>query len=276
MRALVIGCVATLGVWTTAARLAPPAPALPTPALQNAIAVERLVRGAHAPRVLVLGSSLAARVPSALIGDDAMVIGLSGGSGAAAVALADAAGVRPTVAIVELQRLGMPAPNGWADSLVRAARSDRRARVAFFDQEHRPATLALSAIARTSARVRRWLSTESQRRETEARAAHAYGPVADAASDTAFAEAQRRLTRWREQGTRVYLIELPVHEASAITPTLRAAIDRAFPASEFPRVAHPPGGYPTSDGRHLEPEAAARVAQAIAVAALSEPRYTPR
>jgi hypothetical protein len=59
-------------------------------------------------------------------------------------------------------------------------------------------------------------------------------------------------------------VELPVHPLLAMFPREQRMIGRAFPDSLFPRVLLERTNMPTTDGRHLENDAAWRVAGAIA------------
>jgi len=69
-------------------------------------------------------------------------------------------------------------------------------------------------------------------------------------------------------GTVVYLVEMPTYPPLAMTAIEHRLVDRTFPVALFPRISLGADVFPTSDGRHLEADAARRVARAIAAAVI--------
>jgi len=259
--------IAALGCWAAFVQwLAPAAPPLPIGAAQNRIVAERLRFDAGDSSLLVLGSSMTARLPMASVAPGAQAVGLSGGTAAMAIDLVQAMGRRPRVAVVEANRLAWPSDSPDVRDLAVAAPASVAWRMWRF--EYRPSTQALGLIVRVSELARRVLVSEPGRRAAERRAAVAYGreEVDSAPAQRALDRVRERLDLWRAAGTTVCLVELPVHPATAMSPLEERMIARAFPDSAFPRVELPRGSMPTTDGRHLEADAARRVAEAIVAA----------
>lgn len=255
--------------------LAPSVPMLPEGASQNRIVAERLGYDATDSSLLVLGSSMTARLPVASVARGAQAVGVSGGTAMVAVGLVQALGRRPRVAVVETNRLAWPADSSEMREATAAATVHAPWRL--WRYEYRPSTQALGVIVRATDLVRRVLMSERDKREAERRAAAAYGrEVVDSAqSQRALDRARAVLDEWRGAGTSVYLMELPVHPLVEMSPRERRMIDRALPDSLFPRIALEHKAMPTTDGRHLEADAAQRVARAIASAAGLATRPVP-
>jgi hypothetical protein len=85
-------------------------------------------------------------------------------------------------------------------------------------------------------------------------------------SQRALDAARGVIDQWRAAGTAVYLVEMPTYPLVAMTEIEHRMVDRRFPVAQFPRISLGPAPFPTSDGRHLEADAARRVARAIAAA----------
>jgi len=267
VRPLVASLIAALAGWAAFVQwLAPSAPPLPVGAAQNRIVAERLRLDATDSSVLVLGSSMTARLPMASVALGAQAVGVSGGTAAMAIELAQATGRRPRVAVVESNRLAWPSDSSDMRELSAATPASVAWRLWRF--EYRPSTQALGLIVRVSDLVRRVVVSDAEMRATERRAAMAYGRVEvdSGPAQRALDRVRARLDRWRGAGTTVCLVRLPVHPLLAVSPLEERLIDRAFPDSVFPRVELPRGPMPTTDGRHLETDAARRVAEAIAEA----------
>jgi hypothetical protein len=266
MRALIGWTAGALAVWTACAQwLAPPVPAIPLAPLQNAIVAERLAeRGAS---LLVLGSSLTARLPMHEVDPDAMAVGISGGSAPDAIALARALGRRPRVAIIEMNRLDLTADQPAMSTVADAAR--RRFPWRILRTEYRPSTQAIALVVRASDLFRERLMSEDARRMVEARAvrASANDDVDTVATAESLDWARTALEEWRRAGTAVLLVELPVHRALYADENRRRVIDAVFPDSLYPRVSLGQGPWPTTDGRHLERAAARSAARIIVEAA---------
>jgi hypothetical protein len=277
VRALLASLTGALACWAGFVQwLAPPAPPLPLGAAQNRIVAERLRLDATGASLLVLGSSMTARLPMASVAPGAQAVGLSGGTAAMAIELAQLTGRRPRVAVVEANRLAWPSDSSDMRSLAVATPEAVAWRAWRF--EYRPSTQALGLVVRVTDLVRRVLMSEPGKRAAERRAAVSFGreDVDSAQGQRALDLVRSRLDHWRGSGTTVYLVELPVHPLLATSPLEQRMIDRVFPDSAFPRVALPGGPTPTTDGRHLEVDAAWRVARAIVAAARGCPRATIR
>jgi hypothetical protein len=241
--------------------------AVPLPALQNAIVAER-VRDAVGGEVWLVGSSMIGQVPTAAVGDEARSAALSGDGAASALALLEHTS-RPRVLVVETNRLLAEADRGYAATLWDEASQARFPGVRATRLANRPSTRAVEQAVRAAAWWRRRESAAARARREVALAAQ-WGDTVPLdprrAADSAVA-VRTRLDRWRAQGVRVWLIELPVHASIAARPAetvRRAALDAALPTALFPRIAVGAGPWHTTDGRHLEPDDARRVARAIA------------
>lgn len=244
--------------------VAPASPPLPLGAVQNPIVAERLAFDQTDSSLLVLGSSMTARLPMADVVTGAQSVGLSGSSTTTAIQLVQQLGRRPRVVVLEANHLARPVDTSETRALpagVKRHPSWRVRRVEF-----RPSTLALGAIVRATNRLRQVLLSEPRRRATEARAAVDYGrtEIDSAESQPALEEARAVIDQWRAAGTVVYLVEMPSHPLIAMTAIEHRMVDRVFPAALFPRLSLGAGAFPTTDGRHLEADAALRVARAIA------------
>ena len=267
MRTLLGSLIAALALWAAFVQwLAPAVPPLPLGAAQNLIVAERLQLDATDSSLLVLGSSMTARLPMSRVAPGAQAVGLSGGTSAMAVELAQAVGRRPRVAVVEANRLAWPSDSSGVDTLAAAARPRLAWRLWRF--EYRPSTQALGLIVRLTDVARRVLMPEADKREAERRGAVGYGreEVDSVQAERALRRARGMLDQWRVAGTTVYLVDLPVHPLVAMSALERRLIDRAFPDSLFPRVVLAAKVEPTTDGRHLEADAARRVAGQIVAA----------
>ncbi|HEY5490365.1 MAG TPA: hypothetical protein VIK25_04145 [Gemmatimonadaceae bacterium] len=265
MRALVASLIAALACWTAFVQwIAPSAPPLPVGAAQNRIVAERLRLDATDSSVLVLGSSMTARLPMSSVAPGAQAVGVSGGTAAMAIELAQSMGRRPRVAVVEANRLAWPSDSSDMRDLSVATPGSGTWRLWRF--EYRPSTQALGLIVRVTDLARRVLLSEAGKRVAERRAAAAYGreEVDSAQGQRALDRVRGLLDQWRLAGTTVYLVELPVHPLLAMFPREQRMIGRAFPDSLFPRVRLDGTRMQTTDGRHLENDAAWRVARAIA------------
>lgn len=268
--------ISALAAWAGFVQwLAPSVPMLPEGATQNRIVAERLQLDATDSSMLVLGSSMTARLPMASVVHAAQAVGVSGGTAVLAIELARAIGRRPRVAVVETNRLAWPADSSEMREVAAAATAHAAWRVWRF--EYRPSTQALAVIIRVTDLARRVLMSEWDKRAAERRAAEAYGrEVVDSVqSQRALDRARVMLDAWREAGTTVFLMELPVHPLVGMSPRERRMIERAFPDSLFPRVVLGDAAMSTTDGRHLEADAARRVARVIAAATGLASRSTP-
>jgi len=264
VRTLVATTLAVLACWAAFAQwLAPPVPPLPVGAAQNRIVAERLRLDATDSSLLVLGSSMTARLPMARVAAGAQAVGVSGGTAAEAIELVQAMGRRPRVAVVETNRLAWPSDSSDVRELSAATHSSVPPR--FWRFEYRPSTQVLGLIVRVTDFARQLLVSEANRRAAERRAAVAYGreEVDSAGGQRALDLVRARLAAWRASGTTVCLVKLPVHPLTAMSALEARLIARTFPDSAFPRVRLPVRVLPTTDGRHLEPDAAWGVARAL-------------
>lgn len=271
MRTLVASTIGTLMAWLGFVyTFAPDAPPIPQVALQNEIVAERL-QLATSQSLLVLGSSMTARLPIADIAANAQAVGISGGTATAALALARASGIRPRVAVIELNRLAGEPDSAAMRAL--AVTAGPRIRWRALRAEFRPSTQAVSVIVRVSEWLRNTLMREDQRRASEERITRRLVPLErdSATSQRALDWARAALDEWRAAGTTVWLVELPAHANVAMSAAERRMIDRTLPDSLYARVTLGPGPWPTTDGRHLESRAARRAAAEILRATAGPP-----
>jgi hypothetical protein len=268
MRIRLLVCVVLVALWGSYAQWgAGDVEAIPLPALQNAIVAER-VRDAVGGEAWLVGSSMIGQLPVTVIGDDVRSAALSGDGAASALALLEHA-ARPRAIVVETNRLLAGDDRGYATMLWYEAAQARYLGVRATRLANRPSTRAVVQAARAAAWWRRRESAASRARRETALAAQ-WGETmpldARVAADTA-AAVRARLDRWRARGVRVWLIELPVHAsvaARSAETVRRAALDAALPIELFPRITVGAGPWRTTDGRHLEPDDARRIAHAIA------------
>lgn len=264
MRTLATVTLVVVAAWGAYAQWAAPrTPAIPLASLQNAIVAERLAER-DAP-VLLLGSSLAARVPLDEVDTGAIAAGVSGGSAADAVLLAQALGRRPRVAIVEVNRLSWLAQGEAMRALADSARSRLPWRAA--RTEFRPSTQVIGRLVQISEAVRDRLRAKTE----PGTVPRVVGGVGDAVDDTvtqlaALTQMRTALDQWSASGTRVFLVRLPTDGMTALDSAADARADRLLPPSLFPRLDVGPGPWPTTDGRHLTVRAARRAAERIGAA----------
>jgi hypothetical protein len=264
MRALIAWTVAALVVWSAYAQwLAPPAPAIPLAPVQNVIVAERLEER-DAP-VVLLGSSLTARLPLAVLDRDAMAVGISGGSAPDAIALARALRRRPRVAIIETNRLVLAPRLRDMAELADSARVRPRWRAR--RMEYRPSTQAIALIVRVTDALRAVVRIARPRWTAETGNLGSDALTDRAAAMRALAWTRGALDEWRAAGTLVLLVHLPTSVPTDSEAVTRTLVDEVFPTSLFPRITLDDGPWPTTDGRHLERDAARRAAAQILRAA---------
>lgn len=286
MRAIALWTFGWLALLGAAAGVSPRAPAIPDAPLNNAIAAERLVLDGARARTLYVGSSMIGQLP--LSDTAALSVGLSARGAATGLFLVTGTGAHPATVVVETNRLLESVDSAYVDSLLQRARP-RWPWLRMTRLEFRPSSQAEALVVRVE-RALRGLRGEAGKRAAEARAADAFvanaaegalpsGPgaaaaalakagVASAAVDSAREAATARwaaarLAEWQRTGVRVFLVELPMHDAIARSPRelrRRQMVDAMLPAGAFPRLTLPARAWRTSDGRHLEPDDARALA----------------
>lgn len=245
------------------------APAAASQLGANRIIAERWLLGPGAATVLV-GTSMSARLPSADLGPDAANLGMAGIHALDALAIAAAQRRAPRRVVIETNFLYWPPNPVFVDGVVHPLRQAVLRAVPALRTENQPLNLLVRGLRSRSGEA---APTGVDAAVREAEVARQLVELAKPPPAVAWAAALARLDAaindLRSAGTEVCFLEMPMDPRLLAAP--RQSLTRAELLQRYPperwawlRLADA-ATWPTTDGVHLEPAAAARAAAVISV-----------
>jgi len=240
--------------------------------------------------VVIVGTSLAARLPPELLPADAVNLSQSGGSALTGLRVIVRSGAAPKLVLIESNLLTHPFDRSSVDALFTPVVSQVRGWAPILREDNRPisAAVILTAISVEYGlgrlRYEGWLGGSGWSTSGEVRPASSPEDVFGAIfaqieetygqrpSDRELREMTGQLDEMvgtlLRRGCRVAFFEMPVHPSLISSPLLRA--NRETILAHFSDRGLPyltpgsAGGLQTTDGAHLDSQAAAMVARALA------------
>ena len=224
---------------------------------------------AGAPRTVLVGSSLAFRLPAALLEPQISNLGMVGGSALTGLALVDGSGQRPRLVLVETNLLDRPLDQQAVQAQLRFPERFLRKHFRVFRTGYDPANLLWRGLTALTHQPDADLVLTPQAvaafyREQQQLKSHPPDPAGFrhnlrlAAALTASLEAK---------GVQVGFFEMPIDPKLANSPAdtiMRDEIAKAFPPGRYCRLhLDVPGGAHTVDGVHLTVEHSALIARQI-------------
>lgn len=239
--------------------------------IDNLARVERLLYPEQAIDTVIVGSSLANKLPDSALGPGVYNIALNAGSPLTGLELVRRMEVLPRVVLVEINKLEIKADQAFVERLYHPFWYPVRRYVRAFRHRYQPVNLLQSwlvgayyYLARRSPSVRQPpLNTLALERRLDnlkvfrAKAWLEYNlPLVRA-----------EIERLRSRGVSVYLLEMPVHPRVANSTAFRGhreIVRQVFPESKYRWLSFNMNPGPvTRDGIHLTPGEADRFARAL-------------
>jgi len=250
---------------------------------RNRARAERYLARRDPPRVVVVGTSIAARLPD--LPDDWHTLAFDGGSPLTglAILLRRPAARRPEVVVVETNRILGDVDRDLVDELFAPRRRWLAERLPGLRADNRPSQVALATARAVRTALTGGVSEADRVRVPSARpdlreamVARNLAALAESVPATwlepRIDTLRRQVDELRRGGVRVVLAEMPEGRRSERSPLrrqLRARLARVFPPGESDWLPRPaPGddsgpGWATTDGVHLAPESAERYARHV-------------
>ncbi len=248
--------------------------------VSNRIAGERFIYRdrTHEPALVMVGSSIAAVLPLTRQRSDVFNLGLNGGSAATGLALLATSDAVPRVVAIEVNLCDSVRDDQYLADLERPARRAMCTLLPGLRAEYQPINLALSQLKSSAGTQPRVGTDATPTAVDEARRDRA---VAVKVRDNAVAAPEAELTdrlaaiarscdALRQRGCRVLIVRMPIHPLLSASPRMSAivaAARRTFAGPGYTWLELSDERYPTRDGIHLAPAAAAACAEGILAAA---------
>jgi hypothetical protein len=232
----------------------------------NLITAQRYELANPAPKIVVVGSSLAANLPSKQLEPEVYNLSFAGGSAFTGLELIEAAKVKPKIAVIEMNVLGRKSDPDIIQNASRPVFSSLRHHSLAFQEQWQPANLLGGRLTR--APLEKLCSLKDRFAPHEQQATPSMfsrmlaiaqtnnsTPLEPARMAEQIAMLHEHVEKLEKAGVRCVFLEMPVDSSVASLPrctSIRAKVLEEFPATRYqwisPERNH---AYATTDGQHL-------------------------
>lgn len=245
---------------------------------QNLIKAQSFLYTSWQPRVVIAGSSIAARLTKHPA--DWYNLSFPGCSALTGLNIVAHSDKRPDVILVETNVLTIDENQQLLDALTSPVLGEARAAFPGLRERYKPSHVLVTALPElTSGGGRPQLSSDLFEEQLNRRMLELSNPPAPEQLVRVIAKLRTYITTLEANGIRVVLFEMPEHGAYADLPrhaVLRSAIRTAFPPETYAWAPSVPwDNYRTTDAVHLDRDSADRFAGVIANFVLSLHRRQP-
>ena len=225
--------------------------------ISNLARAEQVMIGGDQKSAIIVGSSLAARLPKGLWPDGMMNLGFAGKNAIDGLDLLSAHNVQPNIILVETNWITRPPNLAFVEQITSSLLYPLRPYVRGLQVDNQPVNLLLTVAFRLSGRSpdSSACGTASFQEQSSSAPAQAFLTPPEFSED----DIARSITRLAKQvdafqkaGIRVILVEFPMSQAFASAPgptRLRQALSETFADVDFWTFDH--SAFQTTDGQHL-------------------------
>jgi len=246
----------------------------------NAIAVERFLYDDPAPEAAIVGSSQAQHIPAAALGPRVANLALAAENPLVGLTIIARSGRVPRRIYVEINQIAGPVDTALVDAVFAEPGYTLKRFVKALRTTYQPANVLVSLVRRTArGRDEIFYPKLADPALHEALVARERGlldvPPNAAALDGNLAEAKRLVATLAARGAEMVFFEMPIEpqfEQAAGVVAVRRAVHAAFPPNGACwNDIDAPIGLPTTDGVHVDSDAAASFGQSLVQTICSRP-----
>lgn len=233
----------------------------------NLITAQRYELANPAPQIVIVGSSLAANLPSKQLEPEIYNLSFAGGSAFTGLELIEAAKVKPKIVVIEMNVLGRKSDRDIIQNASRPVFSCVRVHSLAFQEQWQPANLLGGRITRTPleklcglkvrfASDKQHTNPDMFNRLLTIVQTNNSTPLEPARMADQLATLRKHVETLEKEGVRCVFLEMPVDSTVASLPrctSIRAKVLEEFPVTRYqwinPDRNH---AYATTDGQHLQ------------------------
>ena len=239
----------------------------PTQHQANIIRIERVWHAKHAPNALLVGTSLAVRLPASVLGPEMESIAQSATGPMTGLLIAAQMAQVPKIIDVEVNMLHQGVDEEALEYFTRQPMAKLREMIPVLRQSEQPVNLLLSALVAKRPETETKFDAEKLQFGLHYLYAQNKSLLEADNLEVKIGELKRVLLDLRARGSKVVLVEFPFSPEVRGAPRYQqsfSALYSAFPSSEWAWVRSPDGGvWQTTDGLHLTTSAAIHFAGLI-------------